>query len=69
MGTRHPDVGHCLNNPVDPPRQIGALSWSLSKEEVAALDTATAKLPPLVPPETSPFPKQSLDSKLVMFDS
>ena len=41
--------------------QPNALAWSLTKDEVKALDDATSKLPPLVPPESNPFPKKSIE--------
>ena len=50
-------------------QNLGALDWELSKAEVQALDAAAAPLPPLVPPEKAPFPKQDKDTGLVMFDS
>ena len=45
------------------------VQWSMTEADVKLLDTAFAKLTPLVAPEKSPFPKKSVDTGLVMFDS
>ena len=48
---------------------LNSLTWSLSTDDVAELDAAAKSLPPLTPPESSPFPKVDKDTGLVMFDS
>lgn len=50
-------------------KNLNSLSWSMSQDEVAALDSAAKSLPPLTAPDASPFPKVDKDTGLVMFDS
>ena len=50
-------------------QNLGATEWQLSKAELTKLDGASSKLPPLVPPDASPFPKKDKDTGMVMFDS
>lgn len=50
-------------------QNIGALTWSMSSDELKALDEAAAKVPSYILPEASPFPKQDKNTGLVMFDS
>lgn len=50
-------------------QNLGALEWKLSSDEVALLDEASLALPPLVPPEASPFPKKDTGTGMIMFDS
>jgi len=46
-----------------------ALNWNLSKEEVAVLDRAAAKVTTFIKPEANPFPKKDKDTGLIMYDS
>jgi len=50
-------------------QNIGALSWSLSDDELKALDDAASKIPSIVAPDASPFPKKDKNTGLIMFDS
>jgi len=50
-------------------QNVGALEWDLTKDEVAALDLASAKTPAYISPDKSPFPKEDINTKLKMFDS
>jgi pyridoxine 4-dehydrogenase len=47
----------------------GALDWKLSKEEVAVLDKASAKVTTFNTPDMLPFPKKDIKTGLVLFDS
>jgi len=48
---------------------LNSLKWRINENEVKALDEAAKGIPPLVPPESSPFPKEDKDTGLRMFDS
>jgi pyridoxine 4-dehydrogenase len=50
-------------------QNYGALSWNLSKEEETMLDDAAAKVTTFITPDKNPFPKQDINTKLVMYDS
>ena len=50
-------------------QNIGALDWTLSEEEVRALDIVSSKVPAYITPDKSPFPKEDINTKLKMFDS
>ena len=48
---------------------LAARSLKLTAADVAALDAASAKLGPVLSPDSGPFPKKDKDTGLVMFDS
>jgi len=50
-------------------QNLGALDWELSKQEMQALDIASAKVPAYVQAEDAPFAKLDINTKLKMFDS
>lgn len=50
-------------------QNLGATEWQLTSAETKKLDDVSSKLPPLVSPDESPFPKKDKDTGLVMFDS
>lgn len=50
-------------------QNIGALSWSMTEEEMIMLDTAAKKVDNLLAPDASPFPKKDINTGLIMFDS
>lgn len=47
----------------------GALAWDLTKDEISALDTASARVTTFIKPEQGVFPTKDRDTGLVMFDS
>ena len=48
---------------------LAARNLKLTAADVAALDAASAKLGPVLSPDSGPFPKKDKDTGLVMFDS
>merc|ERR1712087_103607 len=48
-------------------QNIGALAWSMSSDEIKALDEAASKVPSYTSPDASPFPKKDKNTGLVMF--
>ena len=50
-------------------QNYGALTWSLSKEEIKALDVAASKVDTFTKPDAVPFPKKDVNTGLILFDS
>jgi pyridoxine 4-dehydrogenase len=50
-------------------QNYGALAWNLSKEDETMLDDAAAKVTTFITPDKNPFPKQDINTGLIMFDS
>lgn len=50
-------------------QNYGALDWTLSNEEMKALDAVAAKVTTFITPEQSFFTKEDINTKLRMFDS
>jgi pyridoxine 4-dehydrogenase len=50
-------------------QNYGSLAWNLSKQEETMLDDAAAKVTTFIIPDKNPFPKQDINTGLVMYDS
>jgi pyridoxine 4-dehydrogenase len=50
-------------------QNLGALKWNLSKEEEIMLDEAAAKVTTFLTPDKNPFPREDINTGLILYDS